>query len=67
MARDFRLADAQNLHKIANANLPVGDEIEQAQASAICQCAKEKIEGQWTARASHAKIIYGLTDICKGG
>jgi len=46
VARDFRLADAQNLHKIADANFPVGDEIEQAQASAIGQCAKEKIEGQ---------------------
>ncbi len=64
VAGDFRLADAQDVYKIADADFPVGDQIEQAQARAIGQSAKEKVERQWTLRASHEKIIYVLTDIC---
>ena len=66
VAGDLWLADAQDLHKIANANFPVGDEIEQAQSRAIGQGAEEMIEGQWATPASHQKSIYGLTDMCNG-
>jgi hypothetical protein len=44
MPRDFRLADFEDLHEIADANFLVGDEIEEAKARAIGQSAKEKID-----------------------
>jgi hypothetical protein len=44
MPRDFRLADLEDLHEIADANFLVGDEIEEAKPRAIGQDAKEKID-----------------------
>jgi hypothetical protein len=44
MPRDFWLADLEDLHKIADANFLVGDEVEQAKPRAIGQGAKEKID-----------------------
>jgi len=44
VTRDFWLADPEDLHKIANANFLVGDEIEQPKPRAIGQGAKEKID-----------------------
>ena len=41
MARDFWLADPEDLDKIADANFLVGDEIEETEARAIGQGAKE--------------------------
>lgn len=46
VTRDFRLADSQDLHKVADANFLVGDQIEQAKARAIGEGAKEKIDGE---------------------
>lgn len=44
VARDFWLADPENLHKIANANFLVGDEIEEAKARGIGEGAKEEVK-----------------------
>lgn len=38
--RDFWLADLEDFHKIADANFPVRDEVEQAEARAIGEGAK---------------------------
>ncbi len=65
MARDFWLADPQDLHKIADANFLVGDEVEEAKARGIGQSAKEKIERERFFLPGHAQIIYGLTDMSK--
>lgn len=46
MPRDFWLADFEDLHKIADANFLVGDEVEQTKPRAIGQGAKEQIEGE---------------------
>jgi hypothetical protein len=41
VTRDLGLAGAEYLHKIANANFLVGDEVEKAKPRAIGQGAKE--------------------------
>ena len=41
VARDFWLADPEDLHKIADANFLVGDEVEESQPRAIGQGAKK--------------------------
>ena len=65
MARDFWLADLEDLHEVADANFLVGDEIEEAQARGIGQGAKEGIEREGFLFPGHAGIIYGLTDMSK--
>jgi len=68
VARNFRLADAENFHEIADANFPVRSQVEQAQARGIGQSAEEQVEGEWFLLSRHGGgIIYGLTDVSKGG
>jgi hypothetical protein len=45
MARDLRLTDAQDLDEIADANLAVGDQIQQAQPRRVGQRAEQQVEG----------------------
>src|SRR5579863_113689 len=65
MTRDFWLAHPQDLHKIADANFLVGDEVEEAKPGAIAENAKEKVDREWFFLSGHAPIIYGLTDMNK--
>ena len=65
MARDFWLADLEDLHEVANANFLVGDEIEETQSRGIGQGAKEGVERDRFLFPGHAGIIYGLTDMSK--
>ena len=44
VARDFRLAQSQNLDEIADANLVVRDEVKQAKPRTVGQGAKEQVE-----------------------
>ena len=67
VARDFWLADPEDLHKIANANFLVGDEIEQAKAGAIGHGAKEKIEGKRFFLARHRGEYIWLDRYEQGG
>jgi len=60
MARDFRLADPQNLHKIADADFLVRDEVEEAQPRAIGQGAKEKIDWEWFLLPGHVRNYIWL-------
>ncbi len=46
VTRDFRLADLEDLHEIADANFRVGDQVEETKPRAIGQSAKEEIEGE---------------------
>ncbi len=64
--RDFWLAHPQDIHKVADANFPIGDEVKQAQAGAIGQGAKERVEREGFYFSWHETIIYGLTDMSKG-
>jgi hypothetical protein len=41
MSRDLWLAGPEDFHKIADANFPVGDEVEQAKPRTVCQDTKE--------------------------
>jgi len=66
MPRDFRLTDLEDVHKIADTDFPVGDEIKQAKPGAIGQDTKEKIEGERFFFPGHAPIIYALTDMSNG-
>ena len=66
MTRDFRLAQPQDIHKVADANFPVGDEVEQAEAGAIGEGAKEEVDRGGFHFSWHGTIIYGLTDMSKG-
>ena len=44
VARDFRLADPEDLYKIADADFPVGNEVQQTQPRWVGEGAKQKIE-----------------------
>ena len=44
VARNFRLADAEDFHEIADADFPVRGQIEQAEARGIGQGAEEQVE-----------------------
>lgn len=46
VARNFRLAQAQNFDEIANADFAIRHEIEQAEARGVGERAKEKIQGK---------------------
>jgi len=65
MTRDFRLAHPEDLHKVADANLLVGHQVEETQPRAIGQGAKEEIERERFFLPGHTRIIYGLTDMSK--
>ncbi len=65
VARDFWLAHAKDSHEIADADFFVSDQVEQAQAGAVGQSAKEEVERHRLFRVWHGKIIYGLTDVFK--
>ena len=66
MARNLRLADSENFHEITDADLLVGDEVEQAKASGIGQGTKQEIEGERFIPLRHLRnIIYALTDMIK--
>ena len=66
MARNLRLADSENFHEITDADLLVGDEVEQAKASGIGQGTKQEIEGEGFISFWHLRnIIYALTDMIK--
>lgn len=51
---DLWLADPEDLHKIANANFLVGDEVEETKPRAIGQDAKEKIDRERFFLPGHA-------------
>jgi hypothetical protein len=63
VARDFWLAEPENLHKVADADFPFRDEVEKAKTRGIGQGAEEKVEREWFFFAGHGEIIYGLTDM----
>jgi len=65
VARDFRLADAEDLDEVANADFAVRDKVKQAQARGIGQGAEEKIERERFLFFRHVTIIYALTDMIK--
>jgi len=44
MSRDFRLAHLQDFHEVANANLPVRDQVQQPEPRGVRQCPKEKMQ-----------------------
>ena len=63
MSRNFRLAHAQDVDEIADANFLIGNEIEQAEPGAVGQCTKEKIEWKGVVLTRHGRSIYGLTNM----
>jgi len=65
VTRDFWLAHPEDLHKVADANLLVGHQVEETQPRAIGQGAKEEIERERFFLPGHTRIIYGLTDMSK--
>ena len=54
MTRDFWLADIEDLHKIADANFLVGNQVEKTKPRAVGQGAKEKIERELFFLPGHA-------------
>jgi hypothetical protein len=44
MSRDFRLAHLQDFHEVANANLPIRDQVQQPEPGGVRQCPKEKMQ-----------------------
>lgn len=58
MPRDLWLADLEDFHKIADANLLVGDEIQQAQAGAIGQGAEEQLDRERFGFSRHGGKLY---------
>lgn len=60
MARDFGLALAEDFDEEADADFAAGDEVEQAEASGVCEGGEEGGEAY---SPIHAPIIYGLTDM----
>ena len=58
--RDFGLADLEDLHKIADANFLVGDEIQETKPRAVGQGAKEKIERERFFLPGHARHYIWL-------
>jgi hypothetical protein len=56
--RNFRLADAEDLDEVANADFPVPDKVQQAEARGIGQGAKEKIERERFFLFGHARSLY---------
>jgi arsenite methyltransferase len=54
MARDFRLALAQDLDKVADADFAAGHEVEQAKAGGVCQGGKKAGQRDGFGGASHA-------------
>jgi hypothetical protein len=55
MTGDFRLADAQDFDKIADAYLTVSDEIQQSQARRVCQSSEKDIQRESRVRLDHAQ------------
>ena len=60
VTRDFWLADSEDLHKVADANFLVGDEVEKTKPGAIGQDAKEKIERERFFLPAHASYYIWL-------
>ena len=60
VTRDLGLAGAEYLHKIANANFLVGDEVEKAKPRTICQGAEEQIERERFFLPGHAVYYIWL-------
>ena len=46
VSRYLWLAHPQDIHKVADANFPVGDEVKQAEAGAIGHGAKQRVDRQ---------------------
>ena len=67
MPRNFWLTDPKDLHKIADANFLVGDEIEETKARAIGQGAKEKIERERFFPVGHTGYYIWLDRYEQGG
>ena len=67
VTRDFRLADFEDLHKIADANFLVGDQVEKTKPRAIGQCAKEKIKRERFFLPGHARNYIWLDRYEQGG
>lgn len=63
VARDFRLAHAQDTDEITNADFLAGDQVEQAESGAIGQSAEEEVGRKRFRFGGHGAIIYGLTDM----
>jgi len=60
MARDLRLTDAKDFDKVANANLSVGYEVQQAKACWIGQRTEEHIERRVVFGFSHRPSIQHI-------
>ena len=67
VTRDLWLADPEDLHKIANANFLVGDQVEETKTRAIGQGAKEEIERERFFLSGHAKDYIWLDRYEQGG
>jgi len=58
MARDFWLAHPQDLHKVADADFLIGDQVEEAQPRGVGQSAKEQIERERLLLPRHRLKLY---------
>lgn len=58
MARDLWLAYAQNFDEVTDADFLAGDEIEQAQTSAVSKDAEERLDRNRLFLVSHRRILY---------
>jgi hypothetical protein len=67
MPRYLRLAHPQDIHKIANANFIVGDQIEKTKARAIRHGSKEKVDGERFILAGHDNYYIWLDRYEQGG
>lgn len=57
MTRDLWLADLKNFDEIADADLPVGDEVQQAKSGGVSQSPKEMIQGKTSLLLCHAMSV----------
>jgi hypothetical protein len=60
MARDLRLARAQDFHEIANANFAVGNEVHQTKPRGIGERAEQKVKRETSLRLWHAQSIHHI-------
>jgi hypothetical protein len=58
MARDLRLTDAKDFDEIADANLAVGDQVQQAKPRRIGQRTEQKIERRVVLSGLHSRVEF---------
>lgn len=60
VAGDLGLAHAKDFHEVADANLAISNEIEEAEARGVRQGAKECVKGEGGLRFRHDRIIQHI-------